>query len=251
MTAGRPRQAGWALGGLLAAILFAVLGALVVHASGVHRLDQWSVEHLMPGLSRQPGDLTFIGQATVKVGGRAHSVIRIAARVITEPASGWVSGVLLALLVAVTFRRHAPRAAALWAGGFGVSVVIELALKGALTRPPLLLRTDLGYVHVAGFDSSYPSGHADRAFLLAAFAAALWPRVRVACATWLGAVAVLLVLGGFHTPTDVAGGLLLGTAIVCALRALGRLSEVPRAAPAVGAASERSVMDRARSERTA
>ena len=51
---------------------------------------------------------------------------------------------------------------------------------------------------------------------------AAWPRLRVPLAIWLLAVVALLELAGFHTPTDVVGGLLLAT------------GAWPAAAPAVG-----------------
>jgi membrane-associated phospholipid phosphatase len=73
-----------------------------------------------------------------------------------------------------------------------------------------------------GFDSSWPSGHALRCALVAGALAAAWPHLRVPLAIWLVAVAVLLELAGFHTPTDVVGGLLLATAAAAVAVALER-----------------------------
>lgn len=212
----------WWAGAALAAAAFGVLGALVVDNAQVHGLDQWSVDHLMPGLSRRAGALKFVGDTSVNVGGREHSLVRVAARVVTEPASAWPSVVLVVLLATVAWRRGSVRVAVVWLLAFGVAGATELLLKGDLTRPPLTFRTDVGTYPVAGFDSSYPSGHAVRALLLAAFAAAIWPAPKAALAGWVFVSGALLVLGGFHTPTDVVGGLLLGLAIVGFLKATGR-----------------------------
>jgi membrane-associated phospholipid phosphatase len=67
-------------------------------------------------------------------------------------------------------------------------------------------------VHLVAFDSSWPSGHALRCALVAAALATVWPRLRIPLLIWLAAVVVLLELAGFHTPTDLVGGLLLATA---------------------------------------
>jgi membrane-associated phospholipid phosphatase len=67
-------------------------------------------------------------------------------------------------------------------------------------------------VHLVAFDSSWPSGHALRCALVAAALATAWPRLRIPLLIWLAAVVVLLELAGFHTPTDLVGGLLLATA---------------------------------------
>jgi membrane-associated phospholipid phosphatase len=71
-------------------------------------------------------------------------------------------------------------------------------------------------VHLVGFDASWPSGHALRCALVAAAVAAAWPRLRIPLAIWLVAVVVLLELAGFHTPTDLVGGLLLASAAAAA-----------------------------------
>ena len=67
-------------------------------------------------------------------------------------------------------------------------------------------------MHLVGFDASWPSGHALRCGLVAGALAVVWPRLRMPLAIWLVAVVVLLELAGFHTPTDLVGGLLLATA---------------------------------------
>ena len=56
--------------------------------------------------------------------------------------------------------------------------------------------------------------------LVAAVAVAVWPRLRWTLWAWLAAAIVLLELAGFHTPTDLASGLLLALLAGTAGRAL-------------------------------
>jgi membrane-associated phospholipid phosphatase len=99
-------------------------------------------------------------------------------------------------------------AAVCWIAAWFVAVAVELVFRHTLTRQPLYRDG----VHLVGFDSSWPSGHALRCALVAAALAAAWPRLRITLGTWLAVVVVLLELAGFHTPTDLVGGLLLATA---------------------------------------
>jgi membrane-associated phospholipid phosphatase len=101
--------------------------------------------------------------------------------------------------------------------------------RHTLARPALYR----GGVHLTGLDLSWPSGHALRCGLVAAALAAAWPRLRVPLAIWLAAAVALLELAGFHTPTDVAGGLLLAVvAAGAAVEASGLLRR--RRAAALG-----------------
>jgi membrane-associated phospholipid phosphatase len=94
--------------------------------------------------------------------------------------------------------------------------VIEVVGKAAISRPALFAHAGGGLIHVVPFDTSFPSGHETRAVLLVACLAACFPKAAAGRAAWLVAVTVMLVVGGWHTPTDVAGGLLIATAAVSA-----------------------------------
>jgi len=102
------------------------------------------------------------------------------------------------------------------------ATIVEVGLRHVLTRPALYR----GGVHVTAFDSSWPSGHALRCALVAVVLAAAWPRARTALAVWLVASAVLLEIAGFHTPTDVAGGLLLAL-LACGAASAARALREP------------------------
>jgi membrane-associated phospholipid phosphatase len=119
-------------------------------------------------------------------------------QIVTLPGQVLIS---FALVAVGAWKLRAPVWVVAWLG----AVVLEVVLRHTLTRPALYRDG----VHVTAFDSSWPSGHALRCALVAAVFAAAWPRARTALVAWLIAAAVLLELAGFHTPTDVAGGLLL------------------------------------------
>lgn len=126
------------------------------------------------------------------------------------------------LLVVAAARRLRMRArgeaAACWIAAWLLAVAVEVVCRHVLSRPPLYRHG----VHVVAFDMSWPSGHALRCALVAAAFAAAWPRLRVPLAVWLAAVVVLLELASFHTPTDIAGGLLLATVAAAGAVELGR-----------------------------
>jgi membrane-associated phospholipid phosphatase len=85
----------------------------------------------------------------------------------------------------------------------------EALTKDALERPTLSAVDRGARIAVVGFDHSYPSGHALRSILLAGLVAVLWRRFGAAAAVWAAVALPLLLLAGFHTPSDLVGGALL------------------------------------------
>jgi membrane-associated phospholipid phosphatase len=183
---------------LAAAAAFAALAGLV--ASGaLTGLDQWSCDHLMPFAGKPGGPPTFLESIVPLFHAAWHPAGMTAAQLVTLPGQVVVSFLLVAL---GAWKLRAPG----WVVAWIAAVVAEVVIRQVLTRPALYR----GGVHVRAFDSSWPSGHALRCALVAAVLATAWPRLHGALAAWLVAAVVLLVLAGFHTPTDVLGGLLLG-----------------------------------------
>jgi membrane-associated phospholipid phosphatase len=148
------------------------------------------------------------------------------AQAVTLPAQVVVSCLLVAAACTALVRRGRADAASIWAAAWLLATAIEVVCKQLLTRPHLY-RHD---VHLVALDSSWPSGHTVRAAVVAAALAAAWPRLRYALAVWVVAVAVLLEAAGFHTPTDVVGGLLLATVLVAGGTALERSGTLGRRA---------------------
>lgn len=130
-------------------------------------------------------------------------------QVVTLPGQVVVSFLFVLVSAWRLWLRGRIEAAVSWTAVWLLSVAVELVFRHTLTRPPLYRHG----IHVVAFDMSWPSGHALRSSLVAAALAAAWPRLGALLAAWLAAVVVLLELAGFHTPTDLAGGLLLAAAV--------------------------------------
>jgi membrane-associated phospholipid phosphatase len=153
------------------------------------------------------------------------------AEIVTLPGQVVFSLLLVLLAAWRLWKRGRVEAAVCWPAAWLVAVTVELVFRHTLTRPALYRDG----VHLVGFDSSWPSGHALRCALVAAALATAWPRLRIPLGIWLAAVVVLLELAGFHTPTDLAAGLLLATAAAAGAVALDR-SGLLRRRPALGRA---------------
>jgi membrane-associated phospholipid phosphatase len=190
----------------------------LVAAGALDGVDSYAVHHLMPGLDPRhvsgsvfSGLVPFLHAAT-------SSALSNATDAVSLPGSPVLALVFFAVACRVLWRRGDRAEAVLWAGAFVVGNLAELVAKGLLRRPALF---DEG-IHVDSFDSSYPSGHALRVALVAALACRVWPRTAPLAVALVVAAAVLLVAGGWHTPSDVVGGLLLAALLVAGAVSAGR-----------------------------
>jgi membrane-associated phospholipid phosphatase len=197
-------------GTVVLAVAYATLAVLVA-AGAFTGVDQWAVEHLMPSASFHHGRPGLLETALPLLHQRFDSPLAVAADIVTLPAAALVS---LAIVVAAS-RVAGLSLVAAWAAGS----LVELLCKHVLVRPALYD----GTFHVVAFDSSFPSGHALRAVLVACAVTRMWPRARGAAIVWVVASVVLLQLAGWHTPTDLAGGLLLGGLALLGGRRAGAL----------------------------
>ena len=161
----------------------------------------------MPLAGRPLGAPSFLESVVPLLHAPFHPAGVAVAQIVTLPGQVVVSF----LLVLVASRRLREPA---WPVAWLAAVAVELVVRHALSRPALYRHA----AHLVGFDNSWPSGHALRCSLVAAALAAAWPRLRVLLGIWLVAAVALLELAGFHTPTDVVGGLLLAVvAAACAI----------------------------------
>lgn len=175
---------------LLAAAFAGLAG--VVAAGWCTGIDQWAIDHLMPGSDfRDASEPTAAEGLVPLLGAEWHGGVVIATNVVTLPAAFLISFAIAALRARIL-------AVALLA-----AVAVEVLCKEVLVRPALYD----GTLHVVPFDSSFPSGHALRTIIVAA---AVWPRFGAWTAVWVCASLALLLAGGWHTPTDIAGGVVLG-----------------------------------------
>jgi membrane-associated phospholipid phosphatase len=191
----------------LVAAAFAVLAVLVAAGAFTH-LDQWTIDHLMPGAHFRPRERNTLVESIVPLyGSHWSSGYGIAANIVTLPAAFLVS---LAIVTAIS----RVLAFALLAG-----VVVEVICKEALERPRLYSDG----VHIVAFNSSFPSGHTLRTVIVAAAIGWAWPRLRLLAIVWAIASLTLLELAGWHVPTDIAGGVLVGVLALLGARAAGAL----------------------------
>jgi membrane-associated phospholipid phosphatase len=207
-------QRVWILGGLFLAL------AILVQVGVLTGLDQWAVDHVMPALRprsvpRSAGTSVFPifhvrRGMDLPVAAAAYGVAWIAAAL---PAL-----VLTAIGCLYLQRRGHSGLAVRFALVFVAVNVLVLVGKSVIGRPALYGTDPKGVrVHVLPFDTSFPSGHASRAVILVALVSLCVPRFRVLAVVWLAAVLVLLVLGAWHTPSDVLGAALLAGAFVIPL----------------------------------
>lgn len=182
----------------LSAAAFAALAGLVA-AGALTGLDQWACDHLMPFAGSPLGgppsfleSLVPLFHATWQPAGVAMT------QIVTLPGQVLIA---LAIVAVGAWKLRAP----VWVAVLLAATIVEVTIRYVLTRPALYRDG----VHLRAFDSSWPSGHALRCVIVAVVIASAWPRARAAVVTWLVASVVLLEIAGFHTPTDVAGGLLL------------------------------------------
>jgi membrane-associated phospholipid phosphatase len=181
-------------------------------------LDQWAVDHAMPFAGPPGPPPTLLESLVPLLHAGFHPVGAGVAQIVTLPGQALISLLLVLAASWRLWRSGRVEAALAWPAAWLVGTAVELVFRHTLTRPALYRDG----VHIVAFDSSWPSGHALRCTIVAAALATAWPRLRLPLAVWLVAVLVLLVLAGFHTPTDVAGGLLLATVALAGAALLSR-----------------------------
>jgi len=194
--------------GLLAAA-FAALAVLVA-AGSLTRIDQWAVDHLMPGAHYRTTTQTFVESLVPLLHASWHPLLHGIANVVTLPASVVPSLLIAGVGWLVLWRRRRRHAAVAWAAAWVAGTAIEVLTKETLTRPALFAHGR----HLVRFDASFPSGHTIRIVLVAATVIVVWPAARHWVAAWAACAIVLTELAGFHTPSDVAGGLVLAVLLV-------------------------------------
>jgi len=180
----------------------------------------------MPLASGPSGPPTTLESIVPLLHAPFHPLGIAVAELVTLPGQLLVSFLLVLAAAWRLWTRGRLEAAVCWTAAWLVAVAVEVAFRHTLTRDPLYRHG----VHLVGFDASWPSGHALRGALVAGALGAAWPRLRIPLAVWLVAAVVLLELGGFHTPTDLVGGLLLVASAAAAAVAVERSGALRRRA---------------------
>jgi membrane-associated phospholipid phosphatase len=198
------------------AAAFVVL-SIVVTVGLLRPVDRYAAHHLQPfnvdnlaatmAPSEPPRALRPILRGERSVG------ITLGAFAFAPADTG--SALVLAAGAAVLLRRRGrtwPQAL-VWVAAVVAALAVEVA--GKLVVPQVQFGPPSHALGVT-IEGSYPSGHASRAVIVAAMAVVLWRRVYPLAIAWVVFVVGVLELGGLHTPSDIAGGLLLGGALTCA-----------------------------------
>jgi membrane-associated phospholipid phosphatase len=186
--------------------------------------DQWAVDHAMPFAGPPGPPPTLLVSLVPLLHASFHPAGAAVAQVVVLPGQALISLLLVLAAAYRLWRSGRVEAALAWPAAWLLATAVELVFRHTLTRPALYRDG----VHIVAFDSSWPSGHALRCTIVAAALATAWPRLRVPLCAWLAAAVVLLELAGFHTPTDIAGGLLLATAALAGVVAVERSGALRR-----------------------
>ena len=170
---------------------FLALAALI-QATDFDRVNSFAVDHLQPW-----------------AGGKGHPRLNNLADLVVSPAAPATTVVLIGLGALYLWARGRRRAALAWPAALLMAFAVEILGKVVVSQH----RSGAWHGFGLTFDSSFPSGHMLRAILLAGAATAVWHALRLPTACWCAAVAVCLLISGFHLPTDIAGGALAGLAL--------------------------------------
>lgn len=196
----------------LAAAISAAAGLVVltilVATGSLSSADRYAFRHLMPGGLPDDSPIPVIGKLL-----QYHGHHFDASQIVRLPGTIVASTLVLALGCAVLWQRGQRPSAVIWLIAFAVANAVVLLGKTTIDQPAIVDTGDRRY----DFISSYPSGHATRIVLLAALFATIWPKVRWLLYAWALVAIVSLEIDGIHTPSDVAGGVLLGTSIALAV----------------------------------
>jgi membrane-associated phospholipid phosphatase len=219
---GRDRKLAAGLAAALVVVTIAVvLGAFT-------RLDEFSLDHLMPWLV--PRSTPNTGHDGLWQPFKLHtSNAEKLLDLLTYPCSVLVSGLVVAIAAVVLWGRLGPFAALAPATAWVVGNAIELLLKDTLARPAVYGSVGPERVHVAGFDHSFASGHMMRGLVVAYTLTLLWRRASPWAWIWAVLVAPALVVVSAHTPSDVIGGALVGLLVLVPANAVVRQARLERA----------------------
>jgi membrane-associated phospholipid phosphatase len=179
--------------------------AVLVATGATNGLDQWSIDHLMPGLGTANAAPSKTEAVVPLLHASWDTPLAVAGNVVTLPAQVLIASAIAAACWLVLVRRGRTHAALAWAVAWIAANSVEVLCKSVLARP--LLHHD--GAPLWAFQSSWPSGHTLRSVLIAATVAAVWPTAARWVAAWAAATLVLLEVDGFHVPTDIAGGVVL------------------------------------------
>jgi membrane-associated phospholipid phosphatase len=201
------------------AVGFGVVAWLVV-AGKLQWLDEYAVDHWMPGFAPTPSASGIELRGVWRPFPLDATPLQKALDLWTYPGSVLVSGIVVAAAYVAFRRRGHARLGAIWVAAWLAANAVEYVGKRVLDRPALHWMHDGVRVAIPSFHSSFPSGHTIRALFVAVLVAVFWRRLRWGALVWFLLALAFLVVAADHTPSDVLGGLLIGSALVLVVRAV-------------------------------
>ena len=207
---------------VLAGLLLALVVLTVLVAAGsLTRIDQFSVDHLMPWL--RPLSQGHNGWSGFYRPFALHSSTWSKVFDLwTYPCSILISSLVVIWAAIVLWQRYGPVVALAPAVAWVIGNGIEVIGKGTITRPPLYREADGIPVHIDAFDDSFPSGHMMRGVIVAFAIGLMFTRSWKWAAVWAVLVGPALVLQSAHTVMDVVGGALVGCILLVVMLSLLR-----------------------------
>ena len=195
-----------------AAGLALALLALLVALGELDVVDSYAVHELMPGRLPTDSRIPVIGHLLQYHGHHfdASQVVRIPGTIVASLGFFLIACIVL-------WRRRDLRVLSVFVAGFAVGNAMVVLGQEAITRPALYAVDHDPQTRIAGFASSFPSGHATRLVLLAAIFAYLWPRFAWLFALWVVGALFSLEIDRIHTPSDILGGVLLAATIIAVM----------------------------------
>ena len=209
-----PRPNAFLIATLFAALAFCLLAGLVAGGE-LSAIDTYAVHRLMPfGAGIGHTQTSLFERLVAYKGDQFHlgQALRLPASVLGSVAATIVG-------CSILWRRGRRSLAVLSLTALFLENVVETVGKLLIAKPPIYVSTN-GSPLLVGFRHSFPSGHAARAAIVAAVAAFVWRRVWPLFAAWVVVVVVSAELDAIHTPSDLAGGLLLSSALIFGLLTL-------------------------------
>jgi membrane-associated phospholipid phosphatase len=204
--------------GLLAALVVVTIGVVL---GAFTRLDQYSLDHLMPWLSPRTtgsGGNHGLWRPFTLDASPGHKLLDL----LTYPCSVLVSGLVVVIVAVILWPRLGPVAALAPAAVWIVGNAIEVMLKGTIVRPAVYGSSGGARIHVVTFDDSFTSGHMMRGLIVAWTLTLVWRRASPWVWIWTALVGPALVVTSNHTPSDVLGGALVGLLVIVPANAVVR-----------------------------
>jgi membrane-associated phospholipid phosphatase len=198
----------WAFG--IAAAAFTVL-AVLVEIGRLKSVDEYAVRNLMPGGLPTDSRIPVIGHPLQYHGHHfdASQLVRLPANIV--PAT-----LVFLFICWLIWRRRDIPLLIVWAFIFGVGNAVVLIGKETIAAPTLTRIVGGEVEIVRDFFNSFPSGHTTRIVLFTGILIYLWPRLVWLLPLWAAAAIASLEIDHIHTPSDIAGGILLGTTLLLA-----------------------------------